>query len=49
VRVLNDKGMVLTFGWNSTGMGRKLGFDIEETSLGLPRQRPQRHDLRSRA
>lgn len=32
-RVLSPTGMVLTFGWNSTGMGRKLGFEIEELLL----------------
>jgi hypothetical protein len=33
VRVLGPEGMVLTFGWNSTGMGRKLGFEIVELLL----------------
>ena len=33
VRVLGPDGIVLTFGWNSTGMGRKLGFDIVEILL----------------
>ena len=32
-RVLGPDGVVLTFGWNSTGMGRKLGFEIEELLL----------------
>ena len=33
VRLLADTGTVLTFGWNSTGMGRKLGFEIVEILL----------------
>lgn len=32
-RLLADDGAVLTFGWNSTGMGRKLGFEIVEILL----------------
>jgi 23S rRNA G2069 N7-methylase RlmK/C1962 C5-methylase RlmI len=32
-RVLGPEGTVLTFGWNSTGMGRKLGFEIVELLL----------------
>lgn len=32
-RVLRPEGIVLTFGWNSTGMGRKLGFEIVELLL----------------
>lgn len=29
-KVITDDATVLTFGWNTTGMGRKLGFDILE-------------------
>lgn len=32
-RVLGPAGTVLTFGWNSTGMGRTLGFAIVELLL----------------
>lgn len=28
-----DGGIVLSFGWNSTGMGKKHGFEIEELLL----------------
>lgn len=32
-RVLVPGGIVLTFGWNSVGMGKSLGFDIVEIVL----------------
>jgi hypothetical protein len=32
-RILVPTGRVMWFGWNSTGMGRKYGFDIEELLL----------------
>lgn len=33
VPVLADNGIVLSFGWNSNGMGRSRGFDILEIML----------------
>lgn len=30
---LHDDGIVLSFGWNSSGMGKKLGFEIIEIML----------------
>ncbi len=32
-RLLTDNGTVLTFGWNSTGMGKKYNFEIIEILL----------------
>jgi len=32
-RVLAPNGKVLWFGWNTTGMGKKYGFEIEEILL----------------
>jgi hypothetical protein len=32
-RILTEDGVVLTFGWNSTGMGKTLGFEITELML----------------
>lgn len=33
IPVLSDNAMVLSFGWNSVGMGKKHGFEIEEILL----------------
>jgi hypothetical protein len=32
-KILTDKGIVLSFGWNSSGMGEKRGFEIIEILL----------------
>lgn len=32
-RVLKPGGVALSFGWNSSGIGKKYGFDIEEILL----------------
>ena len=32
-RIVEPRGKVLTCGWNSGGVGKKLGFDIEEILL----------------
>jgi hypothetical protein len=32
-RLLSDKGIFLQFGWSTTGMGKKYGFEIEEILL----------------
>lgn len=32
-RIIAPGGVVLSFGWNSTGMGRERGFEIEELLL----------------
>lgn len=32
-RLLGPAGVVLWFGWNTTGMGKKYGFEIEEILL----------------
>jgi len=32
-RIVKDGGTVLSFGWNSGGIGKGLGFDIEEILL----------------
>lgn len=32
-RIVKDGGSVLSFGWNSGGIGKGLGFDIEEILL----------------
>ena len=31
--IVIDKGIVLSFGWNSSGMGKKRGFEIKEILL----------------
>ena len=32
-RLLSDRGIFLQFGWNTNGMGKKYGFEIEEILL----------------
>lgn len=32
-RLLSDNGVFLQFGWNTSGMGKKYGFEIEEILL----------------
>ena len=32
-RTLNPSGVCITFGWNSGGIGKKYGMDIEEVLL----------------
>jgi hypothetical protein len=32
-RVVKPGGVVISFGWNSTGIGKQLGFEIEEILL----------------